>query len=221
MRMLVKPNEFGIFADISRNVKTNSLFVAKFFGKEHNHVLRDVENLECSEEFKLSNFGQITYKDSRGRKQRCCEMTKNGFMFLALGYTGKKAACIREDYIKRFDEMERLISTLNVVKDDFSVLTDGIRAAYGDNAPHYVFSNESNLLNLIITGMSTKKFRELHNIPKGESIRPYLTAQQLDALDKLQKVDMGLLLSTPDYKTRKQILNEYYDKLRSAKSDCA
>ncbi len=55
MKMLVRPNEFGIFADISRNVKTNSLFVAKFFGKEHNHVLRDIENLECSEEFKLSN----------------------------------------------------------------------------------------------------------------------------------------------------------------------
>ena len=92
---------------------------------------------------------------------------------------------------------------------------------YGDDAPHYVFSNESNLLNSIITGMSTKKFRELHDIPKGESVRPYLTAQQLDALDKLQKADTGLLLSTPDYKTRKQILKEYYDKLQSAKSDCA
>ena len=33
-------------------------------------------------------------------------MTKDGFTFLVMGYTGKKAAAFKEAYIKRFNEME-------------------------------------------------------------------------------------------------------------------
>lgn len=221
MKMLVPINEFGLFADMTGVAKTTSVAVAEYFGKDHKHVLRDIETLECSEEFNKSNFGLITYTDARGRKQPCYEMTKNGCIFLTMGYNGKKAAQIKEKYIKKFDEMERFISTLTAVKGDFCVLTDGIKAAYGDNAPGYVFSNEMDLLNRIVTGVSSKKFRELHNIPKGESIRPYLTEQQLDALDRLQKVDIGLLVSTPDYHERKAILQQYFERLQSEKVHCA
>lgn len=221
MKMLVKPKEFGIFADYSHNAKTNSLYVAKFFEKDHAHVLRDIEQLYCSEDFRQSNFGLTYYHDDQGKKRHCVEMSRDGFWFLAMGYKGQKAATIKETFLKKFNEMEQFIAKLSVVKDDFATLTDGIRTVYGDDAPQYVYSNENNLLNSIITGMSTKKFRELHNIPKGESIRPYLTAKQLAALDKLQKVDTGLLLSTPDYKARKQLLQEYYDRIRSAKAVCA
>ena len=34
-----------------------SLDIARTFEKEHNKVLRDIRELECSEEFRLSNFG--------------------------------------------------------------------------------------------------------------------------------------------------------------------
>lgn len=221
MKMLVEPNEFGIFADHSRSAKTNSLYVAKFFEKDHAHVLRDIEQLYCSEDFRQSNFGLTYYHDDQGKKRPCVEMSRDGFWFLAMGYKGQKAAAIKETFLKKFNEMEQFIAKLSVVKDDFATLTDGIRAVYGDDAPAYRYSNEINLINSIITGVNAKKFRELNNIDKGDSIRPHLSQEQLDALDKLQKADTGLLLSTPDYKTRKQILKEYYDKLQSAKSDCA
>lgn len=45
-----------------------SLDVAKTFGKEHNKVLRDVRELECSEGFRLSNFGQSSYVNSQNKK---------------------------------------------------------------------------------------------------------------------------------------------------------
>ena len=38
-----------------------SLDIAETFGKEHRHVLRDIRELECSEEFRLSNFGQSSW----------------------------------------------------------------------------------------------------------------------------------------------------------------
>ena len=69
------------------NDVTTSLIVAQVFGKEHNKVVRDIENLSCSSNFNAANFGVIEYTDSRGRIQKAYEMTKDGFSFLVMGYT--------------------------------------------------------------------------------------------------------------------------------------
>lgn len=36
--------------------------VAEEFGKRHDNVLRDIANLDCSNEFHLLNFEEITYE---------------------------------------------------------------------------------------------------------------------------------------------------------------
>ena len=74
----------------------------------------------------------------------------------------------------------------------------------------YHFSNEADMLNRIVLGMSAKQFRLANGIEKGQSIRPYLTAQQIHALDRLQHLDYGLLYSCPDFQQRKQMLMTYY-----------
>lgn len=40
---------------------TTSKLVATAFGKQHKHVLRDIESLECSENFRVSNFGHTPF----------------------------------------------------------------------------------------------------------------------------------------------------------------
>lgn len=91
---------------ISNNqIKTSSLKVAEHFGKLHKNVLRSVESLDCSPEFTKLNFELSEYADSTGRKLPSYEMTKDGFMFLVMGFTGKKAAAIKEAYINAFNEM--------------------------------------------------------------------------------------------------------------------
>lgn len=59
-----------------------SLDVAETFGKRHDHVLRDIRELDCSKEFNLSNFGEIKYKDSKNREQTAIVMTRDGFTLL-------------------------------------------------------------------------------------------------------------------------------------------
>jgi len=90
-------------------VTTTSMAVASAFDKEHKHVLRDIEELDCSAEFNRSNFGPVTYKDKKGEERPAFELTKDGFMFLAMGYTGKLAARIKEAYIAAFNQMEQVI----------------------------------------------------------------------------------------------------------------
>ena len=159
------------------------------------------------------------YKDEQNRKQPCFEMTRDGFMFLAMGYRGKKAARIKELYIKRFDDMENFIKKLVTTRCEFPLLTENIKLLH-ENPKPYHFSNECDMLNRIVTGMSAKQFREKHGIAKGESIRPFLTAEQIEMLDKLQKADVGLLIAVPDYEQRKRQLEWYYAKLRE-KAICA
>lgn len=91
---------------VGDQVMTDSLRVAKEFDRQHQHVLRDIKQLDCSDEFNRSNFGPISYKDSRNREQQMFQMTRDGFMFLVMGYTGKRAARIKEWFISEFNRME-------------------------------------------------------------------------------------------------------------------
>ena len=194
--------------------------MAKFFEKQHFHVLRDIAKITdtksgLSEEFIKNNFTTDTYKDSTGRKLPCCQMTRDGFTMLVMGYSGAKAMHFKELYIKRFNEMERFIKTLMLTRKEFPLLTEQIRFIHKNPKPYH-YSNECDMINIIVIGMTAKKFRELNNIPKGESIRPYLTEEQLNSLEKLQIIDVGLMVVEPDLKKRKLILESYLINMECA-----
>lgn len=223
MKELIPKDSYGVFADNHDTARVDSLYVAKVFEKEHKNVLRDIEKIIApdnglSESFGKLNFELTYYKDVQEKKRPCYALTRDGFMMLIMSYNGAKANRIKELYIRRFNEMESMIISLITARNDFSQLTDSIKFIQPD-AKHYVYSNECDMINRIITGYSTKKFRELHNIQKGESIRPYMTSQQLQLLEVLQKMDIGLFFSGLSYQERKQKLDEYA-KHYSVKKAC-
>lgn len=88
---------------------TTSLIVSQVFGKEHAKVVRDIESLSCSTNFNVANFGVIEYTDTRGRIQKAYEMTKDGFSFLVMGYTGAKAGQFKEMFIAEFNKREAML----------------------------------------------------------------------------------------------------------------
>ena len=205
MKELIPMDTYGMFADMRDTARVSSLKVAEYFEKDHNKVLRDIRELDCSEEFRLSNFGQSSYINEQGKKQPCFAMTRDGFVFLCMGYRGKKAAQFKEAYIRRFNEMEKHIAQIIAVRKDYPQLTEAVKMAHEEPKPYH-YSNEADMLNKIITGYTAKQFRELHNIPKGESIRPYMTPEQIKLMDKLQKADIGLCMAVPAFEQRKKML---------------
>lgn len=91
---------------------TSSLVVAAVFEKQHKNVIRDIEAKvfpHVTEAFGRLNFELISYTDQWNREQRMYAMTKDGFMMLAMGYTGKLAAQIKEAYISEFNRMEAML----------------------------------------------------------------------------------------------------------------
>lgn len=221
MKELIPKDKYGIFADIHDTARANSLFVAEFFDKQHKHVLRDIAKITepisgLSEEFVKNNFAKDLYKDKTGRKLPCYQMTRDGFTMLVMGYTGTKAMRFKELYIKRFNEMENFIKTLISARREFPLLAENIKLLH-DNPKPYHFSNECDMLNRIVLGMSAKQFRLANGIEKGKSIRPYLSKKQIDTLETLQKADVGLLVAFPNYEDRKRHLEWYKSKLEEDK----
>lgn len=91
-----------------QQVKTDSLKVAEIFGKQHKNVIQKIESLDCSPEFTSANFSAHVQTIQAGAVQRDSkyyEMTKDGFIFLVMGFTGAAAAKIKEAYINTFNQM--------------------------------------------------------------------------------------------------------------------
>ncbi|ECF8254380.1 transcriptional regulator [Salmonella enterica] len=92
---------------------TTSVAVAEYFRKMHKDVLKKIDNLDCSAEFNERNFAPVDYTDAKGEKRPAYQITKNGFVFLVMGFTGKKAAAFKEAYIAEFDRMENELRQQN------------------------------------------------------------------------------------------------------------
>lgn len=108
---------------------TSSLAVADFFSKRHDDVLKKIRILDCSPEFCARNFAEtsILVRQPNGgtRKLPCYQITRDGFAFLAMGFTGKRAAQFKEAYINAFNQIEKQLSkpsSLNDVAQNASVL---------------------------------------------------------------------------------------------------
>lgn len=84
-------------------VFTTSRQIAELFGKEHHNVLKAIDRLSCSAHFKAANFDFADFIDKNGDPRRECHMTKDGMVFLVMGFTGKKAAQLKELYILAFN----------------------------------------------------------------------------------------------------------------------
>ena len=90
---------------------TTSLEVAKFFGKRHDSVLRDIDALlsQLPENSLQHNFEE-TYQEQEtpfgAKRIRMFILYRDGFMLLVMGYTGKKALSMKLPYIEAFNRME-------------------------------------------------------------------------------------------------------------------
>lgn len=89
-------------------VFANSRDVAAYFGKRHDNVMTAISTLIASEpRLGLLNFKETPYVEpSNGQTYRSYDMDRDGFVLLAMGFTGKKALKWKLKYIEAFNNME-------------------------------------------------------------------------------------------------------------------
>ncbi|SET99495.1 phage regulatory protein, rha family [Enterococcus malodoratus] len=95
-----------------RQAVTTSLNLAESFEKEHKNVIQVIESkiqsAENSAHYK-NMFALGSYVDSRGREQKMYYMNRDGWTFIAVGFTGRKADSFKLKYIEAFNKMEEHI----------------------------------------------------------------------------------------------------------------
>lgn len=90
--------------------------IAEVFEKEHRNVVRDVEDIiQRTPEDRRGNFIPVELErpSNLGKgivKYKAYALTKAGFTFLAMGFTGVKADKFKWAYIDEFDRMEKALS---------------------------------------------------------------------------------------------------------------
>lgn len=119
------PNHTPQIRLVDGTAVTTSKDIAETFGKRHDDVLRKIAALDCSEKFRLRNFAETVYmreNPSGGEPipTKAYHVTRDGFTFLAMGFTGKRAAQFKEAYIEAFNELERKVHPTQQVSNDIA-----------------------------------------------------------------------------------------------------
>lgn len=206
LQISASANEKGIeiiksVADFYKAVPlTTSLNVAEIFGKTHGNVLRDINNLDCSEEFRKINFDKLfiikELPNGGTRKDPYYTMTRDGFTFLVMGYRGKKAAAFKEAYIKAFNQMEKELNswpnTRNKAKVIRKSLTDAIKNNLDTEKP-FVYSNYTKLAVKKAFGKSIEQMRIEKGISKSENLRNYLNTSEIERIDYFEGKIAGMV----------------------------
>jgi Rha family phage regulatory protein len=89
--------------------------VAEKFGKEHRRVLQGVREQVLpfvSEEFGQHHFVQSIYIADSGKREPEILLTKDGFMLVAMGFTGPEAMAWKIRFIDAFNQLIGSISEL-------------------------------------------------------------------------------------------------------------
>ncbi|MEG1651957.1 MAG: Rha family transcriptional regulator [Hafnia sp.] len=102
---------------------TTSRKVAEAFKKLHKNVIRKIESLDCSEDFRQLNFEPVDFIDKNGEARKEYLITKDGMAFLVMGFTGKEAAKFKEAYIAAFNWMAGMLQErheIDMLMGDFT-----------------------------------------------------------------------------------------------------
>lgn len=105
---------------VDGKVTTLSTDVAEFFGKRHDNVVRAIEDIISSlPPDRLLNFEEmvVTRANPSGGapiKAKAYRLTRDGFTFLAMGFTGPQAQGFKWAYIDAFNRMQATLSAKEV-----------------------------------------------------------------------------------------------------------
>ena len=90
--------------------RMTSLEIAELTGKQHNHLMRDIRNMEAGwEKVAQSKFGLGSYKDLNGQLRPCYILTKTECLYIATKFNDEARARL----VLRWEELERRSLTPN------------------------------------------------------------------------------------------------------------
>lgn len=197
---------------------TDSLTVAEMFEKRHDHVLVKIEKImNDSPEKSGQCFHKTRYKDASGKMNTKYLMNRDGFTFLAMGFTGKKADAWKWKYIDAFNTMEKVITEkqtaewietrkhgMLIRKDETNVIQKLVEYAKEQGSEH------ANMLYVTYTKLANKMVGITNrDTATNSQLNDLSTMERLIAKSVLDGMDEGLHYKEI-YKKSKERLETVY-----------
>lgn len=172
----------------------SSLDVSKKFQKKHKHILEKIEKILSEEPAENSArcFNKTSYTDAKGEVRPMYQMNRDGFSFLVMGFTGKKASEWKWKYIEAFNKMESIIREKSTQmwisareagkltrKSETDVIKELIEYAKSQGSSH------SDKLYIVYSNLANKM--------AGVKNRDEATVQQLGRLDMAEQIILCMI----------------------------
>ncbi len=205
----------------------NSRDVAEHFEKQHKDVLESIRNLTAENSATKSMFIETSF-ESRGKFYPQYELTRDGFSLLVMGFTGSKALEWKLKYIEAFNEMERELKRLFEERKRTEierakgiiirhVLTDTIKMKIADSPnKKFAYPNYTKLIYRTIFGKSLKELQADFGVKPKETIRDYMTAEQLKEVESMEMLVSSLINLGMSYDEIKSFIQQKYTPMLMA-----
>lgn len=200
----------------------NTDVIASEFGRDHFRVMNSIESLIASRHLGASDFRASSYVTKQKKELPCYELTERGFLIAMPFIGGEKAKDGQVRLVDSFIQFREKAAKeaqvqieRNVARVEYKPMTDAVKQSKvdeGKDPAPYHFSNEADLINRIVLGTSSAKFRKDKDIGKIDPIRDYLSHQQIRAITELQRANTVFITMGWDFEQRKSTLTGLFDK---------
>ena len=94
---------------------TTSLDIKSVFEKRHADILAQIRRLP-QDKFNERNFSLVEYKDKKGESRPYYKISKDGFVLLAMSFTGERFYKFKVAYINAFNRMADEIKRQGIIR---------------------------------------------------------------------------------------------------------
>lgn len=194
---------------------TNSLTIAREFGRPHKNVLQSLDALISDGTIDRLEFKPVKYADAKGEQRRMIELTERGAL-IAMPFIGGKNS--RAGQVRLVDAFIDLRAELAAQHGDdwaasrskvaacFQLVCDTlkeVRAEQGKTTLPHHYTNEAKLINWVLFGRFEAVDRE------------GMAQSDIKLLDQVEARDVFLIARGRTYRERKEALPAYLASLRA------
>lgn len=187
--------------------------------------MRDIETLK--EQIQPAQnwagyFIPSEYRDAKGEMRKEYLLTRDGFSLLVMGFTGEKALSWKLKYIEAFNEMEKELARLYEERKRWEIerakgvlvrhiLTDTIKMKVAETPnKKFAYPNYTKLIYRAIFGRGYPELLKEFGVKPKESLRDYLTGEQLREVEQMEMLVSSLIGVGMGYTEIKEFIAQRY-----------
>ena len=218
---MTKRNSISI---ISNNQTMSSVELLKVINKARKDFnekpvrLNDFNN-RIADELSDDHYESFVVQNSNNTTSIVYKLTLDQCMLVSM----RETKAVRRYVLTKIKELELKLQasqlfklTRQTSKDEYLPMTDAIAEAHEEVKPYH-FSNEADLINRIVLGCTASKFRKDNDVDKNDSIRDYLSFEQLNCITALQRANTVYIEDGLDFQERKEKLTSLFNRKHKQK----